>query len=81
VGDRTKKSFWHDLWCGNYLLKESFLELFSIVCYKGTWVADHLQFSNGNIQWKTLWLRFTVLYTFSLRQGGRDSFWWMPSKW
>lgn len=51
MGDRTKKGFWHDLWCGNYLLKESFLELFSIVCYKETWVADHLQFSNGNIQW------------------------------
>jgi hypothetical protein len=32
VGDGTKIRFWHDLWCGDQTLKESFQELFSIVC-------------------------------------------------
>ena len=39
------------------LLKESFLELFSIACCKEAWVVDHLQFSNENIQWNLSFIK------------------------
>jgi hypothetical protein len=92
VGDGTKIRFWHDLWCGDQPLKESFSELFSIACCKEAWVADHLQFSNGNsvefifyqtcADWEVELVTafFNVLYSLRVRQGGEDSIWWIPSK-
>jgi hypothetical protein len=50
VGDGSKISFLHDLWCGNHPLKVAFLELFSIACCKEAWVADHMQFLNKILQ-------------------------------
>jgi hypothetical protein len=91
--DRTKIRFWHDLWCEDQPLKESFLDLFCIACCKEAWVADHLLFSNGNIQWNLSFIRpmqdwevelviafFNVLYLLKVRLGGEDSIWWIPSK-
>jgi hypothetical protein len=43
--------FWRDLWCGDQLSKDTFLECFSIAICKEAWVADHVKFSNGNLQW------------------------------
>jgi hypothetical protein len=50
VRDRSKIRFLHDLWCGDHILKASFPELFSIAYCKEAIVANHVQFSNGNLQ-------------------------------
>jgi len=42
VEDGSKKRFWNDVWCGDQPLKFSFSELFTIVCNKDVWVADHV---------------------------------------
>jgi hypothetical protein len=89
----TKIRFWHNLWCEDQQLKESFPELFSIACYKEVWVADHLQFSNENIQWNISFIKpvqdwevelvtafFNALDSLKVGQGGDDSIWWIPSK-
>jgi hypothetical protein len=44
VGDGSKISFWHDLWCGNTALKVAFAALFGIAHVKDTLVADNLEF-------------------------------------
>jgi hypothetical protein len=49
VGDRSTVRLQHDLWCRKQPLKFSFLELFTIARYKDVWIADHMQFRNGNI--------------------------------
>jgi hypothetical protein len=40
VRDGTRISFWHDLWCGDTVLKVAFPVLFGIACAKD---AFHLQ--------------------------------------
>ena len=30
MGDGTRVKFWHDVWCGDYPLKEAFLEFYCI---------------------------------------------------
>ena len=37
---------WHDLWCGDTILKKSYPELFGISCNKDSSIAD-VQFHNG----------------------------------
>jgi hypothetical protein len=32
VGDGSKIRFWHDKWCGDQVLKDIFLDLYSIAC-------------------------------------------------
>jgi hypothetical protein len=46
VGDGTQIRFWHDIWCGDQPLKESFLELFRIARNKKAWVSDNMQIMN-----------------------------------
>jgi hypothetical protein len=43
VGDGSKISFWHDLWCGDTALKVAFLALFDIARFKDAVVADNLE--------------------------------------
>jgi hypothetical protein len=43
MGDVTRTKFWHDLWCGDTVLKEAFLVLFGIACAKDAFVADNLE--------------------------------------
>lgn len=57
VGDGSKVRFWHDVWCGEQSLKFSFTELFTIALGKDEWVANHMQFGNGNIHWNILFTR------------------------
>ena len=37
---------WHDLWCGDTILKKYYPELFGIGCNKDSSIAD-VQFHNG----------------------------------
>ena len=41
VGVGSKVSFWHNVWCGDSLLKKSYLDLFT---RKDAWEADNRQF-------------------------------------
>jgi hypothetical protein len=41
VGVGSKVSFWHNVWCGDGLLKKSYLDLFT---RKYAWEADNRQF-------------------------------------
>ena len=51
AGDDSHIRFWHDNWCRDQSLKEAFHELFQIASNKEAWVRDHMQLSNGVIQW------------------------------
>ena len=42
MGDGSKISFCHDVWCGKQSLKAAFLELYSIAHLRDAFVADHL---------------------------------------
>jgi hypothetical protein len=91
VGDGSKVSC--DVWCRDQPLKVSYLELFSYARSKDVWVADHMQFRDGKIQWNTSFTRpvqdrkvdvvfslFEMLYFLRVRQGDVDKICWSPSK-
>lgn len=42
VGDNNQVCFWHELWCGNSLLRYQFLDLILQDMDKGTYVASYL---------------------------------------
>jgi hypothetical protein len=50
VGDGTRISFWHDLWCGDTVLKVAFPGLFGIACVKDASVVDNMEVLGGSIQ-------------------------------
>jgi hypothetical protein len=50
VGYGTWISFSHDLWCGDTVLKVTFLGLFGIVCVKDAFVADNREVLGGSIK-------------------------------
>jgi len=54
------------LWCGEQPLKPSYLKLFSIARCEDAWVADHMQFQNGNIYWNILFTRLVLFAFFEL---------------
>ena len=51
VGDGARISFWHDLWCGDTVLKVAFPVLFGIACLKDASVADNMEVMGGSNQW------------------------------
>jgi len=55
--DGSKINFWQDVWCSDQTLKESFLVLFNIACYKESLMADHMLFSNDTVQWNITFIR------------------------
>jgi len=57
VGNRSKISFWHDLWCVDSLLNISYPDLFSFSRSKDVWVWDSLQFRDENIHWNVIVIR------------------------
>ena len=58
VGDGSRVSFWHDVWCGDSTLKESFPTLLAIACNPTALVADILQVHNGNPHWDLTFTRY-----------------------
>jgi hypothetical protein len=50
VGDRGRTRFWHDLWCGDTVLKEVFPDLFGIARVKDASVADNMEILGRSIQ-------------------------------
>lgn len=57
VGDGSKIVFWHDLWCRDQILEEDFLDFFSIVRVKVTYVVNHLEFFCGSFHWNVSFIR------------------------
>jgi hypothetical protein len=49
VGDSSKVSFWHDLWCGDMTLKEAFPKLYGIAYAKDASFVAHLELFGGSI--------------------------------
>ena len=45
----SRISFWHDLWCGDMVLKIAFPSLFGIACVKDASVADTWEVLGGSI--------------------------------
>ena len=43
--------FWHDIWCGHFLLKESFLRLFCLARNMDAIVASFRIVSNDVVHW------------------------------
>jgi hypothetical protein len=50
VGDGSKISFWHDLWCGDTTLKVAFPTLFGIARVKDACVVDNMEILDGSNQ-------------------------------
>jgi len=57
VGDGTRTRFWHNLWCGDTVLKEAFPVLFGIAREKDTSVAGNMEILGGSIQWDVSFVR------------------------
>jgi len=57
VGDGSKISFWHDLWCGDTTLKVAFPALFGIARLEDAVVADNLELLGDSFQWNVSFIR------------------------
>jgi hypothetical protein len=92
LGDGSRIRFWDDVWCGQLPLKEAFPVLYGIACDKDAFVAAHLDFSSGSLQWDVSFSRaahdweldvvasfFSLLYSLRVRRAGEDKLWWNPS--
>jgi hypothetical protein len=93
VGDGSRIRFWHDLWCGDSILKEVFPDLFGIARVKDASVADNLESLGGSIQWNVSFIReahdwevdvfasfFQVLGATKVNFERADCLKWVPSK-
>jgi hypothetical protein len=93
VGDETRIRLWHDLWCGDTVLKDSFPVLFGIARSNDASVAANVELLGGSIQWNVSFIReehdwevgvfasfLQVLHSVTVRRGSEDKLWWVPSK-
>jgi hypothetical protein len=51
VSNGSQIRFWHDIWCGNHPLNDSFAELFCIARDRDALVADHMFAHNDKMLW------------------------------
>ena len=58
VGDESRVSFWHKIWCGDRALKEVFPTLFLIACHLETMVANVLRHHNDTMHWELTFNRY-----------------------
>lgn len=49
--DVSSGRFWHDKWCGDGVLKDAFLDFYSIAQNKEASVVDYLHWNAGNFHW------------------------------
>jgi hypothetical protein len=57
VGDGAMTKFWHDLWCGDTVLKEAFHVLFGIPRVKDALVVENMELLHGSNQWNVSFSR------------------------
>jgi hypothetical protein len=85
VGDGTRIKFWHDLWCGDTVMKVAFLVLFGIARMKDTSVAANVELLGSSNQWNVSFTREThdwkvgvfasflqVLHSITMRRGSEN---------
>jgi hypothetical protein len=88
VGDCSKISFWHDLWCGDIALKVAFPALFGIARLKDAVVADNLERLGDSFQWNVSFIRevhdwevdvfasfFQLLHSVKVNRDNKESLW------
>jgi hypothetical protein len=92
VGDGVRTKFWHDLWCGDRVLKEAFPVLFGIARMKNASVADNMEVLGGSTQWNVSFVReahdwevgvfasFHVLHLAMVSRDRADRLRWISSK-
>jgi hypothetical protein len=92
VHDGSWTRFWHDTWCEDCPLKDSFPELFFIARDKDALVADHMLVHNDEVHWDMNFITLVHdwevnivssslndLY-FARSRGDEDKCCWVPSK-
>jgi hypothetical protein len=57
VGDAIMTEFWHDLWCGDKVLKKTFPILFGSAHVKDASVADNMEILGCSTQWNVSFVR------------------------
>jgi hypothetical protein len=57
VGGGARTKFWHDLWCGDSILKEAFPVLFGLARAKDASVANNVELVGGFNQWSVCFFR------------------------
>jgi len=85
VGDGYNVRLWHDLWCGDRLLKLCYPVLFSIARFKDAWGVDNLSLLDGVAHWNVVFTRlaqdwevemvlslYERLYSHRIRHGAVD---------
>jgi len=93
VRDDSKVRFWHDLWCGDMALKESFPVLFGIACgndasvmayveFFGCAIQQNMSFARAAHDWEVdaFTLFFRALYLVRMRREWEDKQLWVQSK-
>jgi len=86
MGDGSKISFWHDLWCGDTALKVAFPSLFGIARLKDAIVANNLEQLGDSFQWNVIFIReahdwevdvfasfFQLLHSIKINRDNKDS--------
>jgi hypothetical protein len=82
LGDGFKIRFGENMWCREMTLKEAFLVLYGSAHEKNAFVATHLDFSSGSLQWDVSFIQvahdwevdvlaslYTLLYSPLLTKG------------
>jgi hypothetical protein len=94
VGDGVMTKFWHNLWCGDTVLKEVFPDLFGIARVKDALVTDfNMEVLGGSTQWNMSFVReahdwevsvfasfFQMLHLAMVSRDRAHRLWWVSSK-
>jgi hypothetical protein len=91
VGDGYTVRFWHDIWCGDSLLKLCYPALFSIALYKDAWAVDYLSLHRWSYTWNVVFTRLVqdwememvlsfYVRLYPIRHGAKDMLVWSLSK-
>uniref|UniRef100_A0A2N9G3B1 Reverse transcriptase zinc-binding domain-containing protein n=1 Tax=Fagus sylvatica TaxID=28930 RepID=A0A2N9G3B1_FAGSY len=92
AGNGVSIRFWHDVWCGEAALKESFPDLFRLARNKEALVAQYMQVHNASTHWKLDFIRpvqdwemeslssfLNLLYSVQVQSNNNDKLCWKPT--
>jgi hypothetical protein len=92
AGNGVSIRFWHDVWCGEAALKESFPDLFRLARNKEALVAQYMQVHNASTHWELDFIRpvqdwemeslssfLNLLYSVQVQSNNNDKLCWKPT--